>query len=141
MNPFLNHHVDDYGEYLGIQHLWVLHKTNMHQIFNCFYYWLKWKEYTTFCITLIDWNFTKLKISMIYLFLFSYTSSNHHSSSQRYVSQTNNNKTLKNKLGGSTWKKRHCPKVGVPILCQSASHFFQVITSRQTMSKYTVYFI
>lgn len=54
MNPFLDGHVRDFAEYLGIEHLWVLQRTSMHQIFLCFYHWLKWKNYTGFCITLID---------------------------------------------------------------------------------------
>ena len=37
-------------------------KQNMHNLFMCFYNWLKWKEYTAFCITLIDW--------WLYLFYF-----------------------------------------------------------------------
>jgi hypothetical protein len=54
MNPFLTYHIQDFSEYLGISGLWVMNKNNIRNIFMCFYNWLKWKDYTNFCITLID---------------------------------------------------------------------------------------
>ena len=54
MNPFIQDHIEDYGEYLGLSNLWVLQKINMHNVFMEFYQWLKIKGYTNFCIVLID---------------------------------------------------------------------------------------
>ena len=53
MNPFINAHIPDYAEYLGIDNLWIMKEINMTKIFLCFYNWLKWKNYTQYCITLI----------------------------------------------------------------------------------------
>ena len=53
MNPFIRDHIGDYAEYLEIDNLWILKEINMTKIFICFYNWLKWKNYTQYCITLI----------------------------------------------------------------------------------------
>lgn len=53
MNPFIREHIQDYAEYLGIEDLWIMNEANMTRIFVCFYNWLKWKNYTQYCITLI----------------------------------------------------------------------------------------
>lgn len=53
MNPFIREHIQDYAEYLHIEKLWIMAEQNMTRVFLCFYNWLKWKDYTQYCITLI----------------------------------------------------------------------------------------
>ncbi len=53
INPFIREHIQDYAEYLGISQLWIVKEENMNKVFLCFYNWLKWKNYTQYCITLI----------------------------------------------------------------------------------------
>ena len=53
MNPFINEYIQDETERLEIDELWIMEKENMTKIFLTFYNWLKWKNYTQFCITLI----------------------------------------------------------------------------------------
>lgn len=53
MNPFITDHIADYAEYLEIDNLWIMKEINMTKVFVCFYNWLKWKNYTQYCITLI----------------------------------------------------------------------------------------
>ena len=54
MNPFIEYFIEDYADYLEADTLWVMNKNNIRNIFKCFCDWLKWKDYTDYCINVID---------------------------------------------------------------------------------------
>lgn len=53
IHPFTNYWIEDYADYKKVSDLWIMKKENMNRIFECFYNWLKIKQYTSYCITLI----------------------------------------------------------------------------------------
>ena len=56
MNPFINYFIEDEAERLSLNFLWIMNKENVTKVFLSFYNWLKWKNYTGFCITLIGFE-------------------------------------------------------------------------------------